>query len=76
MTFYNDYKDEIKSVTLVHVNRIFSGLILKTDSEKAYIVELDTTVPNHPNPKEGVGLILDFSPSRIGKSIIDNVRLN
>ncbi|WP_159948014.1 hypothetical protein [Polaribacter septentrionalilitoris] len=74
LTFYKDYGDEISDFTIVHTNGIFDAVIFKTKEKKAYIVELDTTISNHPKPKGKVGEILNFNQMGIDNSIIKNIQ--
>ena len=70
VTFYKEYGDEISDFTIVHTNEIFNAVIFYTKEKRAYVVELDTTIAHHPNPKEKIGKILEFNQFGIDNSII------
>ncbi|MDD7915331.1 hypothetical protein [Polaribacter ponticola] len=70
VTFYKDYGDEISDFTIVHTNEIFNAIIFYTKEKRAYVVELDTTITHHPNPKEKIGKNLEFNQFGIDNSII------
>lgn len=74
-TFYKDYGNEITDFTVVNTNGVFSGVIFKSKEKGAYIVELDTTISDHPNPKVNTGQIVNFNEMGIGNCIIKNIRL-
>ena len=75
LTFYKDYRDEISDFTTIHTNGIFNAVIFKTKHIKVYIVELDTTAPQHPTPKGKIGEIHNFNQMGIDNSIIKNIRI-